>query len=53
MFPSVKGETDMNGAFSNSLERDNNKLFHEWCLDYFRYSWLDSKPFDNSKLREV
>ncbi len=53
MFPSVKGETDMNGAFSNSLDRENNKLFHEWCLDYFRYSWLDSKPFDNSKLREV
>jgi predicted transcriptional regulator len=53
MFPSVNGETDMNGAFSNSLDRENNKLFHEWCLDYFRYSWLDSKPFDNSKLREV
>jgi predicted transcriptional regulator len=53
MFPSVKGETDMNGAFSNSIDRENNKLFHEWCLDYFRYSWLDSKPFDNSKLREV
>jgi predicted transcriptional regulator len=53
MFPSVKGETDMNGAFSNSFDRENNKLFHEWCLDYFRYSWLDSKPFDNSKLREV
>jgi predicted transcriptional regulator len=53
MFPSVKGETDMNGAFSNSIDRENNKLFHEWCLDYFRYSWLDAKPFDNSKLREV
>ena len=53
MFPSVKGETDMNGAFSKSIDRENNKLFHEWCLDYFRYSWLDSKPFDNSKLREV
>jgi predicted transcriptional regulator len=53
MFPSIKGETDMNGAFSNGIDRENNKLFHEWCLDYFRYSWLDSKPFDNSKLREV
>ena len=53
MFPSIKGETDMNGAFSNSIDRENNKLFHEWCLDYFRYSWLDSKPFDHSKIREV
>jgi predicted transcriptional regulator len=53
MFPSIKGETDMNGAFSNTIDRENNKLFHEWCLDYFRYSWLDSKPFDYSKIREV
>ena len=53
MFPSVKGETDMNGAFSSDIDRENNRLFHEWCLDYFRYCWLDSKPFDNSKLREV
>jgi predicted transcriptional regulator len=53
MFPSIKGETDMNGAFSNSIHKENNKLFHEWCLDYFRYCWVDSKPFDNSKLREV
>ena len=53
MFPSIKGETDMNRAFSNSIDRENNKLFHEWCLDYFRYSWLDSKPFDHSKIREV
>lgn len=53
MFPSIKGETDMNGAFSNSIHKENNKQFHEWCLDYFRYSWVSSKPFDNTKLREV
>jgi predicted transcriptional regulator len=53
MFPSIKGETDMNAAFSSGMDKDNDKLFHEWCLDYFRYSWLHSKPFDNSKLREV
>lgn len=53
MFPSIKGETDMNGAFSNSIHKENNKLFHEWCLDYFRYCWLSSKPFDSTKLREV
>jgi predicted transcriptional regulator len=57
MFPSTKGETDMNGAFLGSINRNDdngkNMLFHEWCLDYFRYSWLRSKPFDNTKLREV
>ena len=53
MFPNIKGESDMNGAFSNSLLNENNKLFHEWCLDFFRYNWLNSKPFDNTKLREV
>ena len=53
MFPSIKGETDMNGAFSNSIHKENNKLFHEWCLDYFRYCWISSKHFDNTKLREV
>ena len=53
MFPTNKGETDMNGAFSNSIHKENNKLFHEWCLDYFRYCWVSSKPFDNTKLREV
>ena len=53
MFPSIKGETDMNAAFSNSIHKENNKLFHEWCLDYFRYCWISSKHFDNTKLREV
>ena len=53
MFPSSGGETDMNTAFSNNIESQNNALFHEWCLDYFRYCWLGSRAFDYTKLREV
>jgi predicted transcriptional regulator len=51
MFPTVKDKTvaDMNSMF---YSRDDS-LFHEWCLDYFRYCWYNSKPFDESKLLEV
>jgi predicted transcriptional regulator len=50
MFPTVKpdGETDMNSAFFSE-----DPLFHEWCLDFFRYNWNNSKSFDASKLLEV
>ena len=51
MFPTVKDKTsaDMNSMF---YSRDDS-LFHEWCLDYFRYCWYNSKPFDETKLLEV
>ena len=43
MFPTVRpdGETDMNSAFFSE-----DPLFHEWCLDFFKYSWYNSKSFD-------
>jgi len=38
MFPTAKGlglkEPDMNSVFYSE-----DPLFHEWCLDYFRYRW--------------
>src|ERR687888_736277 len=51
MFPTVKDKiaADMNSMF---YSRDDS-LFHEWCLDYFRYCWYNSKTFDESKLLEV
>jgi predicted transcriptional regulator len=50
MFPMAKGqeEADMNSVFYSE-----DPLFHEWCMDYFRYSWHNSKSFDESKLHEV
>jgi predicted transcriptional regulator len=48
MFPSQKGETDMNMMFYSE-----DSVFHEWCLDYFRYRWYGSEIFDESQLKEV
>jgi predicted transcriptional regulator len=54
MFPTLKGEADMNYMFSSNGVKSNNKgLFHEWCVDFFRYCWYNSKPFDERKLIEV
>jgi predicted transcriptional regulator len=53
MFPSLKrGQpvADLNSIFYSGKD---NLLFHEWCLDYFRYSWYGAKTFDESKLLEV
>jgi len=51
MFPASndKAVADMNSMFYSK----DNPLFHEWCLDYFRYCWYNSKSFDESKLLEV
>jgi predicted transcriptional regulator len=48
LFPTQKGETDMNMIFYSS-----DSVFHEWCLDYFRYRWYGSDIFDESKLKEI
>jgi predicted transcriptional regulator len=48
LFPTQKGETDMNIIFYSS-----DPVFHEWCLDYFRYRWYGSDIFDESKLKEI
>ena len=48
LFPTQKGETDMNMMFFSS-----DHVFHEWCLDYFRYRWYGSDIFDESKLKEI
>ncbi|MDQ6723731.1 MAG: transcriptional regulator [Thermoproteota archaeon] len=54
MFPTLKGEIDMNSMFiSNNDIKSNNGLFHEWCIDFFRYCWYHSKSFDERKLIDV
>jgi len=51
MFPASndKAVADMNAMFYSK----DDPLVHEWCLDYFRYCWYNSKSFDESKLLEV
>jgi predicted transcriptional regulator len=48
LFPTQKGETDMNMMFFSP-----DHVFHEWCLDYFRYRWYGSDIFDESRLKEI
>jgi len=47
LFPNRQGEADMSEMFYG-----NNPMFHEWCLDYFRYCWYGSDVFQESKLEE-
>jgi len=48
LFPNLKGEADLNTMFYS-----DDPLFHEWCLDYFRYKWYGSDIFDESKVKEI
>ncbi len=48
LFPNKKGITDMNQMFYSK-----DRLFHEWCLDLFRYTWYAATIFDESKLKEI
>jgi predicted transcriptional regulator len=45
MFSTIKGEPDISKMFYGDSE-----LIHEWCLDYFRYSWHNAQPFREEKL---
>ena len=47
LFPNRKGEADMSEMFYG-----DDLMFHEWCLDYFRYCWYGSDVFQESKLKE-
>ena len=47
MFPKTDGETDMSETFYS-----DDPMFHEWCLDYFRYCWNGAGPFSESKLHK-
>lgn len=46
-FPTMDGITDIREMFYSK-----DPLFHEWCLDYFRYCWYNSDSFQESKIRE-
>ena len=52
MFPRIqrndKIEIDMNSMFYG-----DNPDFHEWCLDYYRYTWHNARPFDEKGLMEI
>ena len=45
-FPKIDGDSNITELFYS-----NDPMFHEWCLDYFRYSWYGSDNFQERKLR--
>ena len=47
LFPDKNGESDISEMFYS-----DDPMFHEWCLDYFRYCWYGSDIFKESKLKE-
>lgn len=47
LFPNTNGESDLSEMFYS-----DDPMFHEWCLDYFRYCWYGSDLFEESKLKE-
>ena len=47
LFPTLDGVADMREMFYSK-----DSIFHEWCLDYFRYCWYNASPFQESKIRE-
>ena len=46
MFPKIGGEVDVSEMFYS-----DDSVFHEWCLDYFKYCWDSSSVFQESKLK--
>jgi predicted transcriptional regulator len=48
LFPIQKGETDMNMLFYSE-----DRLFHDWCVDYFWFRWYGSTTFEENKLKEI
>ena len=47
LFPAKNGEPDLTEMFYST-----DSMFHEWCLDYFRFCWYGSDIFEESKLKE-
>lgn len=46
-FPNIGGDSNITEMFYS-----NAAMFHEWCLDFFRYNWYGSDIFQERKLIE-
>jgi len=45
IFPNAEGKLDAGNAFVGE-----SFLFHQWCFDYFNYSWYNASRFVEKKL---
>ncbi len=48
IFPNIEGKLDVGYAFVSE-----DPLFHQWCYDYFNYSWYNSHPFVEKRLENI
>jgi predicted transcriptional regulator len=46
IFPDSDGKIDAGYAFTSE-----DPLFHQWCFDFFNYSWYNAHPFIEQKLK--
>ena len=46
IFPNMDGKLDAGYAFVGETFR-----FHQWCFDFFNYTWYNSQPFIERKLK--
>ena len=44
----MDGKVDVGYAF-----KSKDPLFHQWCFDYFNYSWHNSQPFVETRLKKT
>jgi len=47
IFPNRDGKIDAGYAFVSE-----DASFHQWCFDYFNYSWYNAHPFVENRIRE-
>lgn len=47
IFPNADGKLDAGYAFVGE-----DMLFHQWCFDYFNYSWYNATPFVEARLKK-
>lgn len=47
IFPDIDGKLDAGYAFTSE-----DPLFHQWCFDYFNYSWHNANPFVEKRLEK-
>ena len=47
IFPNRDGKLDAGYAFVGE-----DDLFHQWCFDYFNYSWYNATPFVETRLSQ-
>jgi predicted transcriptional regulator len=47
IFPNTDGKLDAGYAFVG-----DDFLFHQWCFDYFNYSWYNATPFVEKRLEK-